>query len=557
MSIKNFRFIPVEDYLQTGIYHIPDYQREYSWTTKEEVDDFWNDLNSVVVEKRENHFFGQVVIHNDSEENKKYVIDGQQRTTTSVIFMAVLRDLYEELYQESQLEDARIAVEDIRVKFIGRWSEVKNQLRLTLGSIDKEYFKKNIQISKPEKIEKPEIDSHRRIKEAYEYLENKMKKIISESSSFVDRFNKIEEFYNKFLKGFQLMYVETDEINEAFIIFESLNARGKALETADLLKNHLFRISGRSIDLVKQTWMNTIENLEDIDVTKFLRHYWNSQYSFSRERELYKEIRNTVDTPKKSEEFVSNINEMSNIYKCLTNPLEEAYFNDQEIHKYLNHLRILKASSFYPVILAMVNSEFIEDDIKAVAHSIESLIFRNCVVADKVANRYEVLFAKIAYKISQKTFTTVDEIQSELKKEILNDEEFESAFKTFSLKAPHTAKYVLREINDYIDNEVQARSDNFKIHLEHILPQKKGDWDIDDETHDKYKNRIGNLTLLANVSNRSLQNKTFDKKKEIYRRSNLAITSSLSEYDTWNVDNIEKRQQFLCDIAKQRWRIFI
>ncbi|MEM5626883.1 DUF262 domain-containing protein [Bacillus wiedmannii] len=60
MSIKNFRFIPVEDYLQTGIYHIPDYQREYSWTTKEEVDDFWNDLNSVVVEKRESHFLGKL-----------------------------------------------------------------------------------------------------------------------------------------------------------------------------------------------------------------------------------------------------------------------------------------------------------------------------------------------------------------------------------------------------------------------------------------------------------------------------------------------------------------
>ena len=32
------------------------------------------------------------------------------------------------------------------------------------------------------------------------------------------------------------MTVETDDINEAYIIFESLNARGKALETADLLK---------------------------------------------------------------------------------------------------------------------------------------------------------------------------------------------------------------------------------------------------------------------------------------------------------------------------------
>ena len=32
------------------------------------------------------------------------------------------------------------------------------------------------------------------------------------------------------------MYIETDEINEDFIIFETLNARGKELETSDLLK---------------------------------------------------------------------------------------------------------------------------------------------------------------------------------------------------------------------------------------------------------------------------------------------------------------------------------
>ena len=91
------------------------------------------------------------------------------------------------------------------------------------------------------------------------------------------------------------MYVETDDINEAFIIFETLNARGKDLETSDLLKNHLFRVANKNIEKIKRTWLETVDNLENIDITKFLRHYWNSRFSFTREKELYKKIQLFVD----------------------------------------------------------------------------------------------------------------------------------------------------------------------------------------------------------------------------------------------------------------------
>lgn len=80
------------------------------------------------------------------------------------------------------------------------------------------------------------------------------------------------------------MYIETDEINEAFIIFETLNARGKELETSDLLKNHIFRHSNHKLNLVKKDWDRTIENLNNVDPTKFIRHYWNSKYEFTREK---------------------------------------------------------------------------------------------------------------------------------------------------------------------------------------------------------------------------------------------------------------------------------
>ncbi|WP_453989991.1 DUF262 domain-containing protein [Bacillus nitroreducens] len=554
MGIKNFGFETIETYLQKGIYYIPDYQREYSWVKDEQIDDFWSDLVNAIEEDRDTHFFGQVVIHDDKVENRKYIIDGQQRTTTSVIFLAVLRDLFEEIYQESNNLSSRNKFEDIRLKFIGRWSEEENELRLTLGRVDRDYFRENIQIGKPSVLD-PEEASHNRIKYAYKVLEDNLRKELKGHNESREKHNLLVQFYNKFVKGFQLMYVETDEINEAFIIFETLNARGKDLETSDLLKNHLFRSAGSLIDKVKNEWMSTVDNIENIDITKFLRHYWNSQFKFTREKDLYKKIRTHINTPKKAEEFVENFRKISDPYKNLVNPSEELYFVDQDIQRALINLKTLNASSFYPIILSMVNSSFTENDIKYVLKAIESFIVRNNVVAGKVANKYEILFAKIAHKISEKELTTLDQIYNEIKPEMLNDEEFEHIFATFTVKSAKVAKYILKEINDYYENEVNVISDNKRVHLEHIMPKKPAEWNIDSELHQKYLNRLGNLTLLGQEFNTSIQNKPFELKKQVYQRSNIKITKPLSNYHLWDNNSIEERQKKLFKIAVNRWNI--
>ncbi|MBD8134373.1 DUF262 domain-containing protein [Bacillus sp. CFBP 13597] len=562
MGIKNFGFDSVETYLQRGIYYIPDYQREYAWTRDDQVFDFWMDLEGCVSEGRSNHFFGQVVIHDSQDENKKYVIDGQQRTSTSVIFLAVLRDLFYEVYTSSNIAAAQHKFEDIRLKYIGRWSEEENELRLTLGNIDQSYFTKNIQIGKPKIDIEPEEASHKRIKEAYLYFEKKLRKKLGSLTDGREQYELLLKYYNMFLTNFRLMYVETDELNEAFIIFETLNARGKDLETSDLLKNHLFRTSGRSIERIKTVWSNTVENLESIDITKFLRHFWNSKNRFAREKDLFKNIRNKISTPKQCEEFMSDFYDMSEVYKTLVSPSDEAFTTDTGLIRILKNLKIIKASSFYPIILALASNKFSEEtnegfrdeDITQVALSIESLLVRNCVVAGRVANKYEVLFADIAYAISEKQIITVEEICAKIKEETLNDEEFGSSFKTLSIKSVTVAKYLLREINNIVDPEVQVIEDNYRIHLEHIMPKSIGAWNIEDEVQKKYLNRLGNLTLLGNEYNRSLQNKLFDQKKQTYERSNLNITKSLISYGTWDIETIEKRQDALFEIARLRWK---
>ena len=50
----------------------------------------------------------------------------------------------------------------------------------------------------------------------------------------------LDKYYNVFKDKFNVMYMEATKLEEAFIIFETLNARGRELETADLLKNYIF-----------------------------------------------------------------------------------------------------------------------------------------------------------------------------------------------------------------------------------------------------------------------------------------------------------------------------
>ncbi|WP_455542049.1 DUF262 domain-containing protein, partial [Intestinibacter sp.] len=344
MSITNSSFRPVGAYIQEKTYWIPDYQREYSWDTEAQVEDFWMDIESLIDEGRKQHFFGQIVVHVDNEDEKYYIIDGQQRTSTSIIFLSVINNLFKEM--ENDYRSARNRCEDIRLKYIGRFSEEENELKLFMGKTDREYFQENIQAGIPEDRKKENYPSHNRIKNAFLYLDKKLREKINAKEEIAEKYNVLNLYYKSFIEKFQVMYVETDDINEAFIIFETLNDRGKALETADLLKNHVLRVSGNKIESVKDNWEKILDILDNIDTTKFIRHYWNSVSSFTREKDLYKRIRDRILTPQESEEFTFNLIKAAKVYKSLVNPNEESYFSNSTLMETLISLNEMGARSF-------------------------------------------------------------------------------------------------------------------------------------------------------------------------------------------------------------------
>ena len=58
----------------SNIYYIPMNQREYSWE-QAQLEDFWEDLKSVINNQDKKHFFGQIVIYDDTQKKKKYIIE--------------------------------------------------------------------------------------------------------------------------------------------------------------------------------------------------------------------------------------------------------------------------------------------------------------------------------------------------------------------------------------------------------------------------------------------------------------------------------------------------
>ena len=565
MGMLNSNLIKLGSFLGNEKLFIPEYQRGYSWE-ETQLDDFWIDLVEIYEEKtRDEHFLGQVVIHKNREDGKRYIIDGQQRISTTIILLDILRTKFKEIADSTNNNDANDDAEDINTKYIGRVSESKKEQYLSMGGVDKEFFINYIQARGPidysdRKFEKKRLrPSNYNIFYASKFFEDKVSKFITQKAP--NEYIELNKLYQCLINQFILMTVETDDINEAYIIFESLNARGKALETADLLKNHILRVAQSDLSSATETWNTIIDNLDNIDPTKFIRYYWNSTNRFAREKDLFKALRKDIKTQSDVNTLLANLRFLSKVCAAILHPEDNKDFDLTELNERLIEMQKLDASSYIPVIFALRLQNYSEEDINEVLKAIETLVVRNFVVSGLVANKYELEFAQIAKSISDKSWSphnnppTKDDILKKLYSLMVSDEEFINNFRIFNSKKNAVIRYLLRKINNFDINETKIVDDSNRVHVEHILPKKINDeWiNFNDEDHETYLWRLGNLTLLGQEYNNRAKNKGFDKKKEIYKKSEIKMTRDLVSIDDWTTFTIVKRQEDFAEIALKIW----
>lgn len=394
-------------FLKDDIYYVPEYQRSYTWEQTQH-ENLWIDLMELYHQvESSSHFFGQIVIFNEDIARKKYIIDGQQRISTSVILLDAFRAIFEDFYHNG-IKDAKYEVEDITTMYIGRTSDNRFEPRLYLNDTDRIFFAEHIQKnSKDNQVMAPlakRKKSEQYIHEASLYFKNLLVVFKQRFTEIEMQYREMKTLLSHFVTGFVFMTVETKDINQAFIIFETLNARGKDLSIADLLKNHVYRTAGEQIADAKVSWDLMMETLNGIDATKFIRHYWNAQHKFIREKDLYTAIRREMNSPTKVADLMHDLVHLSELYAYLNHPHSVTYFKEPKLMEQNKEINSLGAKSYYPILIALVIKGYSEADILASYTVIETFIVRNFTVSGKTANRSEKSFAGIAQNIAQGKF---------------------------------------------------------------------------------------------------------------------------------------------------------
>lgn len=531
---------------------IPAYQRPYAWEA-EQVDELWHDIVETL---GSNHFMGSVVLCSPDQARPE-VIDGQQRLTTIILLLALIRDEYQlrkpDLVGRVQqfLQNA-YAEPDLRFKFRPGNANARVFTDFILCAPDDDARRDWATVRQ---LPSHELNRNLRMIENVERLKGYLVPWLAASDNPLQTLEQIER---KIMTGLEFVVIDVPDIANAFIIFETLNDRGLALSAGDLLKNHLLAAAAKtseSVEALAADWDMIIDSLEGGDITRFLRHYLLTQHAQVQKDDVFSLFKKEVGS-RGVKQLVKDLKQMSRFYGQFIKP---ELVTDKAVREVYQNLNTLRATMCYSALLA-ASATLDNDALRDFAHLCEVLTFRYSTICSKDSKELERFYHQAAKVLATKGAVGLEEARKILEAASPGSEEFVLAFRQQSMGRQYIVNYVFRGIENHLSPEEKTLQNTQQVHIEHIMPQTlSAAWrqslGEDADQHELFVNRWGNLTLLGGKLNITASNQPFAEKVELYRQSKIALAQALADYEDWGLPQIEARQAQLAAIAEGIWRI--
>lgn len=406
-----------------ALFHIPAYQREYSWQNIQ-LEDLWDDLEEVLSDDSEEHFFGQIVTN--TSENGYEVIDGQQRLITSTLLLAAIRDVAKKFTSDqkfsSQLSEderysARRKVDDIQENYLLA-SNLKTPILTLPDENDVASFFTDLLIKG--RIVESDNQTEKNLRNAYLFLKKHVSQYIakkeSENLGVPQQLKRLENLIQVFTKRFKVILINTASTKDGFVIFETLNARGKSLEEADLLKNLLLGFLSDDEESANSKWERifTTLNRDSNETSRYIRAYWAFNVGLVNKDKLFRAMRksNQLQNSSDAQKVLEELAKYVGIYYGLLKGLKSR-FKDQELADLVDTASVL-VKTFHPVVLAMYDRSFKESDVRKVLKKILSVYAVNIFILGEVANDLEKDLVKVSRGIKTGIIANVEEINKKL-----------------------------------------------------------------------------------------------------------------------------------------------
>lgn len=549
----------IQDIFSSGYFQIPRFQRPYSWG-KEEVENFWGDI---IGDKTDSYFIGSMVVY---QTKKPYfgVVDGQQRLTTITIVLSVIRDAFLNLGEINLAKGMHKFIETPNNDFVNEFvlnaetsfPYLQNQIQSFKDTASNVNFNCEVGVEESN------------LKFAYELLTKKLDGLIPNNNTLNPQFEffshndpvlKLKELRDKFL-SLKLVFIQLDNEDDAYLIFETLNARGRDLKTSDLVKNLILKTiksSNSTLDSPKEAWNGLIKKFDDISengiVDTFLLHYWISKYEYSTDKRLFSCIKAFVTKdPTNAKELLQDLSGSAINYCKMLSPETASWTKEQfEVQTSLlamNNFKVKQQSSFVLSLLsAYSNKKITIKQLKKVLHKVEHFHFVfNAITQQRSSGSIATMYSQHAIDLARAE--NPDEVQKilssltrKLDAKMPSYEEFEVKFLDLNYLSKKTKsktiiKYALCRLLGKNSNGLDINHSYLTI--EHLLPEST----IKTGGAPEVVGSIGNLILTdANTNGHMLKDKSPSEKVKILTENGYPLEQNYLLVKDWSKEDIQER----------------
>ena len=545
-------------------FRIPEYQRPYVWG-KDQIAELLQDLSDAMNrDENAQYFLGSMVLQKKTSEknNTKYVeydvLDGQQRLTTLFLLISVIRDLTEN-------EDCLKTCKEIIFQKKNLFTNTPERLRVVFDIRQevKDFIDDYVKEEKSTlKVTSSLIQSYS--KDTDLSVINMSKNIVQIREYFQEHQN-FDQFAIFLINNVLMIYVGSEELDDAFRLFTVMNNRGVKLRSSDILKaSNLALVSADERIKAAKNWEEA-ENYFGEDFDEFLSHLRSILVKKKATVSLLKEYEDNIYAPK---EYDRSNKITKNLPSLLNKGIDTFNFVDKyrkhyieifDNHHYelsksfeLNNLLIMmKAgfeSDFWIAPLLKYYDKFGNHELIDFVKSLDNAFAYDWLVGLTPTSRIE----NVNHWMEAIDSKTSEEVIMLLKGHIDQTElALELDKKIYGRRA---AKYLMLKLDCILHGHTTKLDFPSTISIEHILPQtpKVGSqWlqDFTEEERDYAKDRLGNLVLLSRRKNSSQNNRDYADKKQKYFQGNIELFSNsiriFQQYATWTVTDFSKNHAYV------------
>ncbi|MDK1526449.1 DUF262 domain-containing protein, partial [Klebsiella pneumoniae] len=536
-------------------YEIPRNQREFSWE-RIQLEELWADLlRNIVMDdngtiKLHEYFIGTIVLSGVDSDDVLEVVDGQQRLSVITMMLSIISRYFRKNKNDT-------TADNIYKKYIvtinntldrnSLNSDGESVIQKLTRSVGGEYFKKIVQ-GKEESDAKATNDEEKKIRYAVTFFKRALRKKSLCSAIFKtndDSFTKadydlcLNAIYKMITNYLYIVRIAVDRGDDAYDIFEVLNARGINLSSIDLIKNKVFQSCTTTFpeDEARRKWVHIYEQLGSVGetMTDYIRCWWLSKYGYIGEDQLYRSFKREIlneNSLLTADSFLEEIYNDVSLYMSMVAPSTK-YWNLSHQRPILDALANINTFSVTvprPFILSLLRTRRDKSRLMKQSELIETLEFLekfhfkfNAVCRMRpsgIDSKYSVFAVRADRAVSKASLkNTIDETVDFLKRKAPSEKVFKDCLmKNIEYKDDKLSQ---RKLIIYIFETLERLAVGTKelkyhmVSIEHIGSQSN--------FSPTYVGKLGNLLPLCFDINRDCENMPLAGKLPEYARSRLEL----------------------------------